>query len=246
MAAGRTARDHPVMRPTALYPASAFTGYRFPPEVIVVAVRWYLRFGLSYRDVEELLAERGVEVDHVTVYRWVQRFTPLLVEAARPCRHAVGDRWFVDETYVKVGGAWRYVYRAVDQHGQVIDVYVSRRRNTEAARRFFDRALVDHARPVEVVTDKASPLLAAVDDVLPEVLPVTDRWSNNRIEADHARLKARLRPMRSLKCDRTASVVIGGHAFVQNIRRGHYELGVDARCQQLQLAAAFDELADMI
>jgi transposase, IS6 family len=96
---------------------SAFAGFRFPPDVIVVAVRWYLRFGLSYRDVEELLAERGIEVDHVTVYRWVQRFTPLLAEAARPCRHAVGDRWFVDETYVKVAGQWRYVYRAIDQFG---------------------------------------------------------------------------------------------------------------------------------
>ena len=88
----------------------------------MLVVRWYLRFGLSYRDVEELLVERGVEVDHVTVYRWVQRFTPLVVDAARPCRHAVGNRWFVDETYVKVAGRRRYVYRAVDQHGPIIDV----------------------------------------------------------------------------------------------------------------------------
>src|SRR6266542_3151498 len=95
-------------------PRSAFAGFRFPAEVIVVAVRWYLRYGLSYRDVEELLVERGIEVDHVTVYRWVQRFTPLLADAARFTRHAPGDRWFVDETYVKVNGAWRYVYRAVD------------------------------------------------------------------------------------------------------------------------------------
>jgi transposase-like protein len=82
-------------------------GFCFPPEVIVLSVCWYLRFALSYRDVEELLAERGIEVDHTTVHRWVQRFTPLLTEAARPCRHAVGDRWQVDETYVKVavGGA---------------------------------------------------------------------------------------------------------------------------------------------
>ena len=101
---------------------TAFAGFRFPPEVIVLAVRWYLRFGLSYRDLEELLAERGIEVDHVTLFRWVQRFTPLLVEAARPCRHAVGFRWFVDETYVKVSGRWRYVYRAVDEQGQVIDI----------------------------------------------------------------------------------------------------------------------------
>jgi len=77
---------------------SAFLGFRFPPEVIMLAVRWYLRYGLSYRDLEELLAERGIDVDHVTLFRRVQRFTPLLINAARPCRHAVGDRWFVDET----------------------------------------------------------------------------------------------------------------------------------------------------
>jgi transposase-like protein len=80
---------------------SAFVGFRFPPEVIVLAVRWYLRFGLSYRDVEELLAERGIDVDHVTIHRWVRRFTPLLVDTARLARHRVGDRWHVDETYVK-------------------------------------------------------------------------------------------------------------------------------------------------
>jgi IS6 family transposase len=99
------------------------------------------------------LAERGIDVDHVTVFRWVQCFTPLLADAARPCRHAVGDRWFVDETYVKVAGRWRYVYRAVDQHGQIIDVYVSARRDTTSARRFLETALGPHGEPVEVVTD---------------------------------------------------------------------------------------------
>jgi hypothetical protein len=89
--------------------------------VIVVAIRWYLRYNLSYRDIKELLAERGVEVNHVTVFRWVQRFTPLLAAATRFARHSPGDRWFVDETYVRVNGVWRYVYRAIDQHGQVID-----------------------------------------------------------------------------------------------------------------------------
>jgi hypothetical protein len=101
--------------------SSAPAGYRFPREVIAVAVRWYLRYGLSYREVEELLAERGIEVDHVTVYRWVQTFTSEFIDAARPARHCAGDRWFVDETYVKVAGRWTYLYRAVDQHGQVID-----------------------------------------------------------------------------------------------------------------------------
>jgi DDE domain len=94
--------------------SSAPAGYRFPREVIAVAVRWYLRYGLSYRDVEELLAERGIEVDHVTVYRWVQTFTPAFIDSARPARHATGDRWFIDETYVKVAERWSYLYRAID------------------------------------------------------------------------------------------------------------------------------------
>jgi transposase-like protein len=88
--------------------------------------------GFPYRDVEELLAERGITVDHVTVYRWVQRFTPLLVDAARPYRHVPGDRWFVDETYVKVVGWWVYLYRAIDQYGQVIDVLVCPKRDLAA------------------------------------------------------------------------------------------------------------------
>ena len=120
---------------------SAFAGFRFPGEVIVLAVRWYLRYGLSYRDVEELLAERGIEIDHVTVYRWVQRFTPLLADAARFARHAPGDRWFVDETYVKVNGVWRYVYRAVDQYGQVIDVLISTRRDAASRSRTSTRTV---------------------------------------------------------------------------------------------------------
>ena len=98
--------------------ASAFAGFRFPREVISVAVRWYLRYGLSYRDVEELLAERGVTVDHVTIYRWVQRFTPEFVEAAPTCRHVPGDRWFVDETYIKVNGRWTFLYRASTSTGR--------------------------------------------------------------------------------------------------------------------------------
>jgi transposase-like protein len=156
-----TRRPHPA--PIA---RSAFAGFRFPPDVIVLAVRWYLRFGLSYRDVEELLTERGVEVDQVTTYRWVQRFTPLLADAARPCRHAVGQRWFVDETYVKVAGRWRYVYRAVDQSGQVVDVFVPPRRDARAARRFFEHAIgTTKIIPVEVVTDHA-PVYPGVLEVL--------------------------------------------------------------------------------
>ena len=220
---------------------SAFAGFRFPPDLILLAVRWYLRFGLSYRDLEEILAERGIEVDHVTLYRWVQRFTPERMDAARPSRHATGDRWFVDETYVKVSGVWRYVYRAVDQHGQVIDVFVSKRRHIASARRFFTTALAAHRSPAEVMTDRAAALANVIEELIPVAFHNTGQYENNRCECDHGRLKARLRPMRGLKTDRTATVVIRGHAFIQNLRRGHCELGVEVP-PMFRLATAFGEL----
>jgi len=207
----------------------------------MLAVRWYLRYGLSYRDLEELLTERGIEVDHVTIHRWVQRFTPLLIDAARPCRHTVGRCWFVDETYVKVAGTWRYVYRAVDEHGQVIDVYVSRRRDLVAARTFFRGALDAHGEPAQVITDLTQALETVIEELIPNAFHNTEQYPNNRVECDHGRLKSLLRPMRGLKTDRTSSVVIRGHAFIQNLRRGHYELGTETRHQHLRIAAAFDE-----
>ncbi|MEV4513803.1 IS6 family transposase [Dactylosporangium sp. NPDC049525] len=236
---------HSNRRRPAQPPRSAFAGFRFPPDVIMVAVRLYLRYNLSFRDVEELLIERGVEVDHVTVFRWVQRFTPLLADAARWCRHAPGDRWYVDETYVKVNGVWRYVYRAVDQDGQVIDVLVSARRDAAAARRFLRRALTTlKVRPTEVVTDVAPVYPVVLDELVPSAWHV-ERHANNRIEADHSQLKHRLRPMRGLRTDRTAQTIIAGLAFMQNLRRGHYELGLDAP-RGLRVAEAFTELAAAI
>ena len=178
----------------------SFVGFRFPPEVILLAVRWYLRYGLSYRDLEELLAERGIDVDHVTLYRWVQRFTPL-----------------------------------------VIDVLVSSRRDTRAAKRFFTTTIGAHGEPEVVTTDRSPALARAIVEVVPDVAHGTTQYANNRVEAKHARLTARLRPMRGLKQDRTATVVIRGHAFIQNLRRGHYELGVHAQPKVI-VAVAFDEL----
>ena len=230
----------PRSRPLVQVP-SAFARFGFPPEVILLAVRWYFRYGLSYPDLEELLAARGIDVDHVTVLGWVQSCTPQLIDAARPCRHQVGDRWFVDETYVKVAGAWRYVYRAVDQRGQVIDVCLSQHRDIASARTFFTASLTAHGAPVEVITDKAPALARAIDEVIPGGFHNTGQYENNRCEADHGRLKSRLRPMRGVKTSQTASVVIRGHAFIQNLRRGHYELGLDA-VPAFRLATAFDEL----
>ena len=212
---------------TAHRTASVFAGFRFPPAVISLAVRWYLRHGLSYRDVEELLAERGIAVDHVTIYRWVQRFTPEFTEAARPCRHAPGDRWFADETYVKVAGAWTYLYRAVDQHGQVIDVLLSDRRDLAAARRFFTRALRAGTVPAEVTTDRAPAYPRVPDELIPSALHTVEQYANNPVEADHGRLKARPRPMRGLKSHRSARILAAGHAFVLNLRRGQYDIATE-------------------
>jgi transposase-like protein len=174
---------------------SAFAGFRFPTEVIVVAVRWYLWFNLSYRDVEELLVERGVEVDHVTVSRWVQRFAPLLADAAR---------------------------------------------------RFFRRALSTlKVTPSEVATDAAAVYPGVLDELIPSAWHHVEQYANNPIEADHSQLKHRLRPMRRLRTDQTAHVIIAGHAFLQNLRRGHYQLSLDAP-PMTRVAAAFTELAQAI
>jgi IS6 family transposase len=179
----------------------------------------------------------------VTVYRWVQRFTPLLAEAARFARHAPGDRWFVDETYVKVNGVWPYVCRAIDQHGQVIDVLLSARRDAAATRRFFARALRTlKVTPSEMVTDAAPAYPGVLDELVPAAWHHVEQYANNSIEADHGQLKRQLRPMRGVQTDRTAQVVTIDHTFLQNLPRGHYEIGVDAR-PGLRVVAGFTELA---
>ena len=176
----------------------------------------------------------------------MQRFTPLLTDAARFARHSPGDRWFVDETYVKVNGVWRHVYRAIDQYGQVIDVLLSARRDAVAARRVFTRALRTlTVYPVEVVTDAAPVYPGVLDELVPAAWHHVEQYANNPVEADHGQLKRRLRAMRGLQNDATAQVVIAGHAFVQNLRRGHHELGIDV-LPALGLAMAFTELAQAI
>jgi transposase-like protein len=140
-------------------------------------------------------------------------------------------------------GQWRYVYRAIDQFGQVIDVFVSLQRDTRAARRFFERAIgTTKVTPTEVTTDKAPVYLGILEALPPAAWHRTDQDANNEVERDHGRLKARLRPMRGLKQDRSTKIAIAGHALVQNLRRGHYELAVEEPVT-LRLAVAFDELA---
>jgi transposase-like protein len=149
----------------------------------------------------------------------------------------------VDETYVRVAGHWRYVHHAIDQFGQVIDVFVFALRDAKAARRFFDQAIcATKVTPVEVTTDQAPIYLTVLEDLLSAAWHRTDQYASNGIECDHGRLKARLRPMRGLKQDRSARVIVAGHAFVQNLRRGHYELAVEEPTNR-RLAVAFQELA---
>jgi IS6 family transposase len=162
--------------------------------------------------------------------------------AARPCRHAAGNRWFVDETYSKVAGRWTYLYQAVDQYGQVIDVLLSAGRDLGAARRFFTRALRAGTVPAEVTTDRAPAYPRGPDQLVPCALHTAERHANNPVEADHGRLKARPRPMRGLKRHRSARILAAGHAFVHNLRRGHYDIATEAPDRH-RLRVAFDGLA---
>jgi transposase, IS6 family len=146
---------------------------------------------------------------------------------------------------VKVAGRWTYLYRAIDQHGQVIDVLLSQRRDLAAARRFFTRALRAGTVPAEVTTDRARACPRVFDQLIPSALHTVERYANNPVEADHGRLKARLRPMRGLKRHRSARIVSAGHAFVRNLRRGHHELATDVPARH-RIHAAFDQLARAI
>jgi transposase, IS6 family len=170
---------------------------------------------------------------------------PAADRCSTSCRHLPGDRWFVDETYVKVAGRWAYLYRAIDQDGQVIDVLVSQKRDLAATRQFFLRALEHGPHPTEVSTDRAPAYPRVIEELIPAACHVTEQCANNPVEADHGRLKARLRPMRGLKRLRSARVISAGHAFVQNLRRGHYELGWDID-RRYRLTSIFAELARAI
>jgi transposase-like protein len=209
-------------------------------------VRWYVRYRLSYADLAEWLAERGVDVARSTACRWVRRFLPLLGEAARRHCKPVGGRWRVDETYCRVNGRWAYCYRAIDQDGQVVDAYVSARRNTAAAAAFFARAIAETGvTPERVVTDKAACYPPALRALLPAAEHRTSKYLNNGLERDHGRLKQRLRPMRGFKQLASADSFTRGHALVQNLRQGFSSL-TDCVPRPLRLAMAWPQLARAI
>jgi len=211
-----------------------------------LAVRWYVRYRLSYADLVEWLAERGLVVDRSTVYCWVQRFLPLFAEAARRYRCPVGGSWRVDETYCRLRGRWAYCYRAIDQHGQIVDVLVSERRNAAAARLFFEHAMHETGVvPERVTTDKAGCYPSALRALLPTVEHRSSHYLNNGLERDHGHLKQRLRPMRGFKQLAAANVFARGHAAVQNLRHAFSSLTAHVP-RFRRLAAAWPTLAHAI
>ena len=225
---------------------SAFSGRGFADEVIALAVRWYVRYRLSYADVAEWLAESGLSVERSTVYRWVQRFLPPFQATARANRRPVGDRWRVDETYCRLNGRWAYCYRAIDQNGQIVDVYFSERRNAVAARTFFERAIAETGvTPERVVTDKALCYPPALRALLPDAEHRTSKYLNNGLERDHGHLKQRLRPMRGFKQCASAHSFCRGHALVQDLRNGFSPL-TDRMPRPLRLATVWPQLARAI
>ena len=222
---------------------SASPHHAFPDDVIALGVRWYVRYRLSYADVVEWFAERGLTVDRSTVYRWVQRFLPLFGEAARVHRRPVGTKWRVDETYVRLQGRWMYVYRAIDEDGQVVDAYFSERRNADAAEAFFRRAISEtNVTPTRVTTDKAKCYPPALRAVLPDVEHRTSKYLNNGIERDHGHLKQRVYPMRGFKRATSADIIARGHALIRNLRTGFSTL-TSAVPLNLRLAVAWPQLA---
>jgi transposase-like protein len=225
---------------------SGFARRCFPDDLIALAVRWYVRFRLSFADVVEWLAERGVLVDRSTVYRWVQRFLPLFEGAARPHRRPIGRKWRVDETYVRLGGRWAYVYRAIDEDGQIVDVYFTERRNAAAAQAFFEQAIGGTGvTPECVTTDRAACYPPALRAVLPMAQHRQSKYLNNGIECDHGPFKQRLRPMRGFKRATSAQTLARGHALIQNLRRGFSALTAPVP-RLVRLMAAWQRLAQAV
>jgi IS6 family transposase len=223
--------------------ASAFSRRGLADEVIALAVRWYVRYRLSYADLAAWLAERGLRVDRSTGYRWVQRVRPLPGEAARRYRRPVGGRWRVDEPYGRLQGRWASGYRAIDQDGQVVGVYCSERRNAAAARAFFERAIAETGvTPECVVTDKAACDPPALRVLLPTAEHRSSKYLNNGLERDPGHLKRPLRPMRGFKQLRSADILARGHALVQNLCNGFSTLTADVP-RSLCRATAWPQLA---
>jgi putative transposase len=200
--------------------APNYHGYRFPPEIISHAIWLYHRFGLSFRDVEDLLAQRDITVTYETIRQWCQRFGPVYAGSLRRRRGRMGDTWYLDELFVTIHGRLQYLWRAVDEDGDVIDILVQSRRNKQAAVRFFRKLLKSQGRvPRRLITDKLRSYPAACRTVMPSVIHCTDQYANNRAEVSHQPTRQRERQMRGFKSATQLQRFASVHGVVQNLFR---------------------------
>lgn len=224
-----------------------FKGTQYPKSVILFAVFFYVRYPVSYRDLEEIMEERGVNIDHATLNRWVVKFSPLIAANAQARKRPTAVSWRMDETYIKVRGKWMYHYRAVDRAGQTLDFMLSERRDKAAARRFFKRAIGTNGVPDRVVIDKSGANLAGLQSVnvirkftgagrIIKILQV--KYLNNILEQDHRFIKRITGPMLGFKALHSASATLDGIETAHMIRKRQFNNnGLTAFQQFAQLAA---------
>jgi len=196
----------------------------YPLDVILLCVRWYVAYSLSLRNLEEMMAERGIEVDHSSVHRWVIKLVPLLEKAFRKCKRPVGQSWRVDETYVKVKGQWKFLYRAVDKEGNTIDFLLRAHRDKAAARRYFEKAIAQNGEPETITVDKSGANLAALEslnaDRSTQIKVRQNTYLNNIVEQDHRAVKRIIQPMMGFKDFRCARIILSGIEIMHMIRKG--------------------------
>ncbi|TCG06489.1 IS6 family transposase [Paraburkholderia steynii] len=210
----------------------------YPLDVILLCVRWYVAYSLSLRNLEEMMAERGVEVDHSSVHRWVIKLVPLFEKAFRRIKHPVGKSWRMDETYIKVKGHWKYLYRAVDKEGNTIDFLLRAHRDKAAARRYFEKAIAQNREPETVTVDKSGANLAALEALnaeRPTAIKIRqNKYLNNVIEQDHRAVKRIVRPMMGFKSFRCARIILSGIELMHMIRKGQMQDERDIKTAAVQ------------
>ena len=203
-----------------------FQGCHFPKSIVLQAVYWYLRYALSYRDIEELMQERGVDVDHATLQRWVVKYTPMVEANFRKKKRTVGRSWRMDETYIKTKGTWHYLYRAVDKEGNTIDFLLTKKRDTKAAKRFLIKAIGSNGLPEKITIDKSGANKAAIEEYNNENGTSIEirqiKYLNNIVEQDHRGIKRITKHMLGFKSFHAASITLSGIQLVRIIKKGQF------------------------
>ncbi|MFZ6755221.1 IS6 family transposase [Undibacterium sp. Dicai25W] len=220
---------------------------RFPLEIISACIRWYAAYPLSYRHLEEMMQERGAFVDHSSINRWAIRFLPLIEKTFRKYKRPVGSSWRMDETYIKINGQWKYLYRAVDKEGQTVDVLLTAKRDKTAAMRFFDKAMLLNGLPGKIAMDKSGANKAAIDQIIEDkglsIIVRQVKYLNNMIEQDHRGIKRVTRPMLGFKSFRAARNILAGIELMHMLRKGQLNL---VGCEYMSIADQFYALAGVV